>query len=67
MNDLSDSKPARLAYSVNQAVQVTGVGRSVLYQHIKNGQLPIVKVGKRTVILRATLETFLSSRERRVL
>jgi excisionase family DNA binding protein len=39
-----------LAHQIPRAVQVSGFSRSRLYEFIKRGELPIVKVGRRTLI-----------------
>jgi len=46
----------KIAYSIAEAVEATGVGRSKLYQEIRSGRLRIVKVGRRTLILLRSLE-----------
>jgi excisionase family DNA binding protein len=66
MDVLTDPPGERLAYTIDEAVKITRVGRSVIYKFIKSGELPIVKVGKRTLIRRAAIEEFLRGRERRV-
>jgi excisionase family DNA binding protein len=38
-----------------------GVGRDTLYKVIRSGRLPARKIGRRTLILAADLERFLSS------
>ena len=40
----------KLAYRVSEAVQATGIGRSMLYVMIKQGRLRTVKVGSVTLI-----------------
>jgi predicted DNA-binding transcriptional regulator AlpA len=40
---------------VEEAVLVSGIGRSVLFELIKNGSLPARKIGKKTIILRPDL------------
>ncbi len=44
-----------LAYSVNEAVRVSSLGRTRLYQLINEGRLDVRKVGKRTLIPAASL------------
>lgn len=47
--------------SIAQTVRILGVGRSTLYALIKEGRLPVRKLGKRTLILRADLEQFIAA------
>ena len=53
--------PAQLAYSVNDAVLVSGLSRTVLYGLMQSGALPRRKVGKRTLILASDLQAYLES------
>ena len=46
----------RLAYSVREAVAVTGLGKTTLYALITSGSLPSRKIGKRRLIATADLE-----------
>lgn len=39
-----------LAYRVNDALRVAGIGRTKLYELINSGQLATRKIGKRTLI-----------------
>ena len=41
----------RLAYSVAEACEASGIGRTTLYDLIKSGKLVARKCGRRTVIL----------------
>ena len=50
-----------LAYTVADAVRVSGIGRTTLYSLMGQGRLPIVKIGNRTLIRRIDLENLLSS------
>jgi excisionase family DNA binding protein len=45
------NKNPPMAVSIAQAVGLTGVGRSTLYKAIKRGDLPMRKVGRRTLLL----------------
>ncbi len=53
---------APVSMSVDKAVDYTGVGRSTLYDMIKNNELPIVRVRGRTLLLREDLDTYLRGR-----
>jgi excisionase family DNA binding protein len=53
----SDSPP--LAYSVDDAARVAGIGRTRLYDFIAAGALPAKKFGKRTIVLADALKAFL--------
>jgi len=37
----------KLMYSVDEAVEVTGVGRTVLFREIAQGHLPSVAIGRK--------------------
>jgi excisionase family DNA binding protein len=53
------SESQKLAYRVDEAIQVSGLGRTFLYEHIANGQLPSVKIGGCRLILHDDLLAFL--------
>jgi excisionase family DNA binding protein len=45
--------------SLPEAARIAGLGRTKLYEAISDGKLKARKVGKRTIILRADLHSFL--------
>jgi excisionase family DNA binding protein len=49
----------KIAYSVAEAAVHADVCRDYIYTAIRNGSLRARKAGRRTLILRADLETFL--------
>jgi excisionase family DNA binding protein len=49
----------RLAYSVDEAAQLTGLSRELLYDQMRRGNLPYVKIGRRRLITRQHLQQFL--------
>lgn len=53
----SDLQP--LTYSVNDAAAVSSLGRTRLYELIKDGTLEIVKVGSRPLIKATSLHRLL--------
>lgn len=52
--------PTPLSYSVAGAIAASGLGRSTIFQLMADGRLNRVKVGKRTLIPRASLEALIS-------
>ena len=55
---------SRLAYGINDALAVVPVGRSLLYQEIKAGNLRTFKIGNRTLIASDDLSAWLESHRR---
>ena len=51
----------KLLYSINEAIQMLSVGRSVVYELIADGKIRVVKIGRRTLITRDELERFVQS------
>jgi excisionase family DNA binding protein len=59
----SEPDPAaeRLAYSVNEAADLTGLSRDLLYDQMRRGNLTSIKVGRRRLITRHHLQQFLGT------
>jgi excisionase family DNA binding protein len=53
----------RSVYSVEDAAFVIGVGRTTVYSLIRKGKLPVVRIGRRTLVRKETLYRFLESIE----
>jgi excisionase family DNA binding protein len=51
----------RLAYSIREAADISGLGRSSIYVAIRDGQLKVKKHGRRTLILADDLKSYLQS------
>ncbi len=51
----------REGLSVSEACRVAGIGRTKIYEAIAGGNLKARKFGKRTIILRTDLQTFLTT------
>lgn len=49
------------AFSIDQLCQWASIGRTTIYEEIKEGRLLVRKVGRRTIILRGDAERWLSS------
>jgi excisionase family DNA binding protein len=53
----------QLSLSIEEVSNSTGIGRTKIYEAINRGLLPAKKYGKRTIILRGDLESFLRALE----
>ena len=51
----------RLAYSITDAASASGIGRTKLYEFIRDGRLEARKMGRRTLIPAASLHALLAS------
>lgn len=58
-NTEHDIQPEGL--SVTEVCRVAGIGRTKIYEAIADGRLVARKFGKRTLVLRADLNAFLSN------
>ena len=50
----------KLAYSIEEVTDLTGLSRDLLYDEMNAGRLAYVKVGRRRIITRQAIETFLN-------
>lgn len=57
--------PRRLAYTVEEAARIVGVSRSLLYEEIRDGRLPVRKLRSRTLVRRLDLAAWLRRLPRR--
>ena len=64
LTDTQPKLPEKIAYRIEQAVHVSGLGRTTIYDEIKNRRLRAVKVAGRRLILRDDLEAFLKASAR---
>jgi len=55
---------SKLAYTVLEAAEATGLGRTKLFAEIKAGRLAAAKIGRRTLIRSEALEKWLRESER---
>jgi excisionase family DNA binding protein len=51
----------KLAYSVEEVADATGISRSLIYDEMNAGRLGFIKVGRRRIITRKQLEAFLGN------
>ncbi len=57
-----DITPA--AFSISEAARFIGLGRTKLYELIQRGELPVVRLGGRTLIRRIDAEALLETHAR---
>lgn len=50
MDDSSQQRSERIAFSVSETVEATGLGKTTIYGLIRDGKLRSVKVGNRRLI-----------------
>ena len=50
----------RLLLPVNDAATSLGVGRTKIYELIADGQIELVKIGRKSLVPKASLEQFVS-------
>lgn len=50
----------RLIYSVNEAASILGVGRTTIYELIREQRLLSVKIGQRRLVAKSDLEAFVT-------
>lgn len=51
---------ANTALSIQKVQEISGLGRTKIYELLKSGDLPAKKLGKRTLVLQSDLDAFLS-------
>ncbi len=55
----------KIGFTIEEAAECTGIGRNTLRKLVDWGKLPVLKVGRKTIIRRDTLEHFLSANQGR--
>jgi excisionase family DNA binding protein len=53
--------PEKLAYSIEEVAEMTGLSRSLLYDEMNAGRLDYIKVGRRRAITRDQVDAFLNA------
>ncbi|WP_374593642.1 helix-turn-helix domain-containing protein [Sphingosinicella sp.] len=61
-----DPAPHPITVRIPEACRITGIGRSKLYELIKAGDIPTIKVGSMTLVPIKGLEGFLEGVEKKV-
>lgn len=59
----SDAKQTfKLAYSINEACEATSIGRTRMYELINSGDVQATRIGKRTLVIAASLHALVSGK-----
>ena len=53
-------RATRQAYSVEEAAELLGIGRTTAYQAVWRGELPHIRIGTRILVPRAALDRLLA-------
>ncbi len=51
----------RLTFTVSESAAILGISRTTAYELVRSGALPCVRLGRRIVITRRTLEKLLGT------
>ena len=58
---MTTAEDDRLVLTVTEAAQLLKIGRSCAYEAVRNGQLPVIRMGRRILVPRAALEGLLAN------
>lgn len=47
-------------YTITEAAELLGVGKSAAYEAARRGEIPIIRIGRRMVVPKAALERMLN-------
>ena len=50
----------KMGLTIEEAAETTGIGRNTMRKLVDWGKLPVLKVGRKTIIMRDTLENFMT-------
>ena len=50
----------KMGLTIEEAAECTGIGRNTMRKLVDWGKLPVLKVGRKTIIRRDTLERFMT-------
>ena len=51
---------AKIGMTIEEAAEMSGIGRNTMRKLVEWGKLPVLKVGRKTIIRTDTLEHFMS-------
>lgn len=50
----------KMGLTIEEAAETTGIGRNTMRKLVDWGKIPVLKVGRKTIIRRDTLENFMT-------
>ena len=53
-------KDVKMGLTIEEAAEMSGIGRNTMRKLVDWGKLPVLKVGRKTIIRRDTLENFMT-------
>ena len=53
-------KDAKMGLTIEEAAEISGIGRNTMRKLVDWGKLPVLKVGRKTIIRRDVLENFMT-------
>ena len=59
--DVGSSETDRKLFSISEVCRITGLGRTTIYALISRGDLPAVKIGRRTAVRARDLDRWLAT------
>ena len=55
----------KLGVTIDEAAEISGIGRNTMRKLVEWGKLPVLKIGRKTIIRTDTLEQFMSANQGR--
>ncbi|MBA7596495.1 hypothetical protein ES703_03469 [subsurface metagenome] len=52
-------KEERLTLTIDETARLLGIGRQLVYDRVKAGEIPVLKIGRRLLVPRIALEKML--------
>ena len=53
-------RDAKMGLTIEEAAEISGIGRNTMRKLVDWGKLPVLKVGRKTIIRRDALESFMT-------
>jgi excisionase family DNA binding protein len=59
-NGGDNMRDVKMGLTIEEAAEMSGIGRNTMRKLVDWGKLPVLKVGRKTIIRRDTLENFMT-------